>query len=242
MSMHPVDEPLGDGDHADVAARLHASLSGPSLAPATRQRHLQAIRTRAATLPAPAPIPAAGAGLGRRLASTVTAAGLVVVMGASGAVAASHDALPGQVLYAIKQVTEQLVLAAPLPAEQVVQRHLTFADRRLHEAATLTGRDADPARVAEAIAAHTRLLARADQLAGDDRQLTGRVDAATASAQRRLSGLLERGLPEVAADQARAALSAAEARLDRRPEARPPAPQAPPPASPRDPAAPERRP
>ena len=51
--MHPVDEPLGDGDHADVAARLHASLSGPSLAPATRQRHLQAIRTRAATLPAP---------------------------------------------------------------------------------------------------------------------------------------------------------------------------------------------
>lgn len=251
MNIHPPDEPLGDGDHADVAARLHAALSGPSLDSATRQRHLHAIRTRVATLPAPAPAPTpapvtAAGGLGRRLASTVTAAGLVVVMGASGAVAASHDSLPGQAMYPVKQVTEQLVLAAPLPTEHAVERHLTFADRRLDEAAALADRDADPDLVAQAIAAHARLLARADELAGDDIQLTGRVDAATGVAQRRLAHLLDQGLPEVAARQARAALSAAEARLERRHAPPPATPQAPsPPVTPRAPAtpgAPEHRP
>lgn len=236
MSMQPTDEPFSDGDDADLAARLHASLSGPSLAAATRQRHVHAIRAKAATLSVPAPAPSADRGWGRRLASTATAAGLVVVMGASGAVAASHDSLPGQALYRVKQATEQLVLAAPLPPGHLVDRHLSFADRRLREAITLADRDAQPTLVGEALTAHTRLLDRAGALAADDAALTARVDVAAAAAERRLSHLLAQGLPAAAADQARAALSAVQARLDRRPQTSPPATSVPAPPPQRQPA------
>lgn len=230
--MNPDDQPGdGDGDGGDraaVAARLHAALTGPSLDPAVRARHLQAIRDRAAALPTPTPAPApavtparshvtAARGLGRRLASSVSAAGLVVVLGASGAVAASHSSLPGDTLYPLKAATEQLVLAAPLPPSRTVERHVTFAERRLDEAADLAAREEAPALVAEAIAAHTRLMARAGELAEGDTELAGRVDAATVVAQRRLAALLEQDLPDLAADQAREALSAADARLDSRP-------------------------
>lgn len=232
MSMFPPDQPdapLGEDDHAEVAARLQTSLTGPSLDPATRQRHLQAIRARAASLPAPAAAssPVAVGGWAHRLASTVAAVGLVVVLGASGAVAASHDALPGQALHPVKLLSEQLVLAAPMSTQRAVDRHLLFADRRLDEAATLAHRDAEPALVAEAITAHARLLTRAGELADDNTQLAARVDAAATVAHRRLALLLDEGLPEVAADRARAALSAAEARLDRRPAAPSPAETAP---------------
>lgn len=251
--MHPVDEPGGDGAHADVAARLHASLAAPGLDPAVRQRHLRAIRARAAALPTPAPAPAvprptparapaaptaaptarapAGGGWARRLASTVSAAGLVVVLGASGAVAASHDALPGQALYGVKEVSERLVLAAPLPAGVAVDRHLAFADRRLDEAGALVDAGRDPALVADALAAHARLMERAGALAGEDRELAGRVEAAALVARDRLTSLLEGGLPDVAADQARAALTAVHERLDRQPGT---------PATPTPPAAPPR--
>lgn len=247
MNIDPVDEPGGDGAHADVAARLQATLGGPELDPAVRRRHVQAIRDRAAALPipapahAPAPAPAsAGGGWARRLASA-TAAALVMVMGASGAVAASHGAVPGHALYPVKEVSERLVLAVALPTGLAVDRHLTFADRRLDEAATLVDRDGDPALVAAAIAAHARLMERAGALAGDDREVTGRVEAATLMARRRLASLLEQGLPEVAAEQARAALSASQERLDRRPAVPPPTPGAPP-ALPRDPEPAEPRP
>ncbi|HVM00108.1 MAG TPA: DUF5667 domain-containing protein, partial [Egibacteraceae bacterium] len=234
MTRPPDDQPGDGGDHAEIAARLQASLTAPVLDPAVRARHLQAIRARAAALPTPAHAPAsapasthaaAPPSLGRRLASTLSAAGLVVVMGASGAVAASHHTVPGDTLYPLKQAAEQLVLAAPLPPARTVERHLTFADRRLDEAATLADHGDDPALLAEAIAAHARLLARAGELAGADTQLAGRVDAAAIVARRRLALLVEQGLPEVAADQARAALSAADARLGPRPPTSPDTPQ-----------------
>lgn len=230
--MDPSDT-YGDGDHADAAARLHTSLTGPSLDPATRQRHLDAIRARAATMPTPtpAPVPArarTGDGLVRRLASTVTAAGLVAVLGASGAVAAAHDALPGHTLYPVKHVTEQLVLAAPMSTERAVAHHLAFAGRRLDEAAALADRDADATLVAGAIAAHTQLMTRAGTLAHDHPDLADQVDTATRRARQQLAQLLDQDLPAVAADRARAALSAADARLDRHPL---PASPPPPPAS-----------
>lgn len=240
MTNNPVDQAGGDGVYTDVAARLHATLGAPVLDPAVRQRHLQAIRDRAASLPTPAPAYApspapAASGWVRRLASGVTAAGLVAVMGASGAVAASHGSLPGDTLYSVKEVTEHLVLAAYLPTGLAVDRHLTFADRRLDEAETLVDRDGDPALIAEAIAAHARLLERAGDIADDDGELASRIETANLVAHGRLAHLLDAGLPEVAANQARAALSAGQERLDRHPATPPATPPATLPARPAPP-------
>lgn len=229
MTRDPNHDAPGGDEHGDVAELLHASLTEPAMSSAARARHLRAVRERAAALPSPAPVRAAG-GLGRRLASALTGVGLVAVLGASGAMAAAYDTVPGDSLYPVKTASERIALAAPLPTALTVERRVAFADRRLDEAVQLTARDQNPALTAEAIAAHARLMAHAWELAESHRDLTDRVEAATAAAQRRLARLLARGLPEVAAEQARAALSAADARLDRQP-ASPPA--APPPAAPR---------
>lgn len=63
------------------------------------------------------------------------------------------------------------------PAGPALDRHLTFADRRLDEAEALVDRDGDPALVAETIAAHTRLLERAGDPPDDDWELASRVEA-----------------------------------------------------------------
>ncbi|MEX2621252.1 MAG: DUF5667 domain-containing protein [Egibacteraceae bacterium] len=266
MSTHPADEPDDHGEHAEVAARLHDSLTAPALDPAVRARHVQALRERAAALPtpagrpgaaatpSPAPAPAAAdapaghAGrpaphrVGRRLASTTAAAGLVLVMGASGAVAAAHQSLPGETLYRVKAATEQLVLAAPLSIGRSVERHLTFAQRRLDEARDLVAGARDPALVLQALTAHTRLMARAGELAGSDADAADRVAAATVVARRQLDRLLAGGLPDAAADQAHAALEAGNTRLERRPAPAPSPPESRPTPDPRPDAAPRPRP
>lgn len=244
MNVPPADDLFDDGDHADVVARLQACLTSPSLDDAVRARHREAIRVEAmrahpgrpaAPAPAPAPAPARA----RRLALTLAAAGLVVVMGATGAVAASGDALPGQLLYPVKELTEQVVLAAPLPAQMALDRRLAYADRRLWETEALVEQGGDPALVAEALAAHEELMSAAEALGDDDVDLADQVEAAAAVAHGRLTHLLEEGLPEVAASRARAALSAAAERLDR---AAPPATRPDPPAPGRQPDGPQQRP
>lgn len=112
------------------AARDVRSLVDEPIPTAVRDRHLAAIRAAAAD---PAPATSTGGWLStlRRRAAAVAAA-TTLAFGATGggAVALAQDANPGDALYGVKRVSENVALAV---TNDDARLHLSFAERRLNE-------------------------------------------------------------------------------------------------------------
>lgn len=220
--MNPRDH---DEEFPETATAVDSALGSIELAPETRARHLHRLREHAAILGAPvgAPVPAASRArraawtLRRRAAAVAGAVTLTAGMGSGVAVAASHDALPGESLYGVKQLAERIQLALPGDTATDVERRLSLAARRLDEAQALralSGRAVDPALMGHAIAAAGRYLDESAELAADDDALGALVRDATTQAQARLTALLDGGLPPEAAEPARQALERVRQRLE----------------------------
>lgn len=116
------------------AARRIRALADEPVPAEVRSRHLATIRQAAAERSAPTPVAASGSnwllGLRRRAAAVAAATGLVFTATGGGAVALAQDAAPGDALYGVKRVSENVALAV---TSDDAQLHLQFAERRLEE-------------------------------------------------------------------------------------------------------------
>lgn len=125
----------------ELTTRLQNSMSEVSLADDVKAAHLSAISEALASAPV---VPLDRVSRRRRVIAAVTAAALI---GPTGLAAASGDALPGEPLYGVKQVSEQVT---SLFDPDVIARH------RVEEAEALAmlGRRADDAitKAADAVA------------------------------------------------------------------------------------------
>jgi hypothetical protein len=156
--------------------------------------------------------PALSAGV--RTVVLVGAAGVALVGGATAAVAASGDALPGQPLYAAKRGVEQVQLALTFETVARGERLLELADVRVEEAEQLLDRDGstrltenDIAAVNEALSGAHRRVVEADdvlltayRLSGDPEPAQS-LDAVARDLHDRLEALPE-GAPELEASSA----------------------------------------
>lgn len=149
---------------AAAAAELRPALEAAALTARLRQPALPAasadaldLRLRGA-LVARRRSPALG-GLGR-LAATVALVVLALIGTGGGAVAAADSAVPGETLYPVKRLWEEIVLAlSPLTGERDTI-WLWIAQRRLAEAETLAARDQlTPAALASLLAAMEHAIA-----------------------------------------------------------------------------------
>lgn len=149
---------------AAAAAELRPALEAAALTARLRQPALPAasadaldLRLRGA-LVARRRSPALG-GLGR-LAATVALVVLALIGTGGGAVAAADSAVPGETLYPVKRLWEEIVLAlSPLTGERDTI-WLWIAQRRLAEAETLAARDQlTPAALASLLVAMERTIA-----------------------------------------------------------------------------------
>lgn len=149
---------------AAAAAELRPALEAAALTARLRQPALPAasvdaldMRLRGA-LVARRRAPALG-GLGR-LAAIVALAMLALIGTGGGAVAASDSAVPGEALYPVKRLWEEIVLAlSPLTGERDTI-WLWIAQRRLWEAEALAARDQlTPAALTSLLAAMERTIA-----------------------------------------------------------------------------------
>lgn len=147
-----------------AAAELRPALEAAALTARLRQPALPAasadaldLRLRGA-LVARRRSPALG-GLGR-LAATVALVVLALIGTGGGAVAAADSAVPGETLYPVKRLWEEIVLAlSPLTGERDTI-WLWIAQRRLAEAETLAARDQlTPAALASLLAAMEHAIA-----------------------------------------------------------------------------------
>lgn len=185
----------GEDDARDRSAAetaLRSLLGAPTLAASTRSAHLRSVRELAASLPAPAGSghararpPVLAGGWIARLASGFAAAGLLVVMGAGGVVAASAGALPGTLAYDAKLAGERAALSLR-GSEEAGSRYLVvLAERRLDEAERLARTDAADHLIDTALAAHAvRLLQARDRALPHDRAREQVVTAAERTAGR----------------------------------------------------------
>ena len=116
----------------ELTTRLQNSMSEVSLADDVKAAHLSAISEALAGAPV---VPLDRVSRRRRVIAAVTAAALI---GPTGLAAASGDALPGELLYGVKQVSEQVT---SLFDPEVIARH------RIEEAEALEmlGRRSDDA-------------------------------------------------------------------------------------------------
>lgn len=205
--------------HAATALRRWAEQE--SLPVDSRAAHLARIRARAAELACrpdaatvlvlPRPRRRAFA---RQIASGAVAGALVAVLGAGVAVAASEQALPGQMLYRAKTLSERVALASRSDDGARTGLLLALVDRRLTEAEALLSRDWDNGRLISAtLAEQDRLIDQAFALAEDDVALQPEVEAAAREVVARLEAMLS-GLPPQAAERARLALDELVARLE----------------------------
>lgn len=131
------DAPQGATTARDGYALMHTARDVRSLADepvptAVRDRHLAAIRAAAADH-----APAASTGrtgwmstLRRRAAAIAAATSLAFSATGGGAVALAQDANPGDPLYGVKRVSENVALAV---TNDDARLHLSFAERRLDE-------------------------------------------------------------------------------------------------------------
>lgn len=126
---------VAQGDALMDAARQIRDLA-ESIPADVRNRHLAAIRAAAAD-PAPA-MSAAGwlPTLRRRAAAIAAATTLAFGTAGGGAVALAQDANPGDPLYGVKRVSENVALAV---TSDDARLHLQFADRRLDELEAVPG-------------------------------------------------------------------------------------------------------
>lgn len=141
-------------------------------------------------------------------------AGVVLVGGATAALAASGDALPGQPLYAAKRSVEQVQLALTFEKVARGERLLELADVRVDEAEELLDRDRrarltrdDIAAVNEALSGAHRRVVEADDVLLTAYRLSGDPEPAQAldAAARDLHDRLEAlppGAPELEASSA----------------------------------------
>lgn len=81
---------------------------------------------------------------GVRLAAASLTAGILLVTGAGGAVAASASALPGETLYGVKRAVERVSLAMHRDPVGRAALHLQFAATRLSEIETVVAASGDP--------------------------------------------------------------------------------------------------
>lgn len=144
----------------DLTSRLESSARGVALTDDVKAAHLAAIE---ASLERIAVVPIDRGARRRRIIAAVTAAALI---GPTGLAAASDDALPGDALYGIKQVSEHVT---SLFDDEIVPRH------RVEEAETLAAlgdanRDGAVDRAVEAVAG-----------LDEDHELRRRIAALTAS-------------------------------------------------------------
>lgn len=204
----------------ETASVLRGVFWSAEIDPATRTRHLHALRERAATaagaggtVGAPAPRRGRLVGVRRRIAATAGAATLLLGSGSGVAVAASSDALPGETLYPVKQLVENVRLALPGGSEAAVERRLALALTRLDEAAALAGQGADLALLDQTLTGTERWLREAGELSADDPALAALVDAAADRALARLTELHAGGLPDHASPAAHDALARAMERI-----------------------------
>jgi len=89
-------------DTRDPMDRLSSAYS-ISVDPETQQRHIAEVSAAIRTAPA-APVPA-GFGLRRRIAAAVAA---IFIVAPAGMAIAAEDAVPGDVLYPVKEITERV--------------------------------------------------------------------------------------------------------------------------------------
>ena len=89
-------------DTRDPMDRLSSAYS-TSVDPETQQRHIAEVSAAIRTAPA-VPVPA-GFGLRRRLAAAVAA---IFIVAPAGMAIAAEDAVPGDVLYPVKEITERV--------------------------------------------------------------------------------------------------------------------------------------
>ncbi len=93
---------------------------------------------------------------------------VVLVVGATGTVAAASDALPGNVLYPVKLAGERVQMAVTFSDEGKAKLYIEFADRRAAELVNLAATDA-PERIEETAARLTSNLAALEALAAAGR-------------------------------------------------------------------------
>ncbi|HJR18286.1 MAG TPA: DUF5667 domain-containing protein [Actinomycetota bacterium] len=82
---------------------------------------------------------------GMRLVAASLAAGMILVLGAGSAVAASSSALPGDTLYGVKRAVERVSLAMHRDPGSRAELQLQFAATRLAEIDALLAAGEDPA-------------------------------------------------------------------------------------------------
>ncbi len=143
-------------------------------------------------------------GLRRRVAAVAGAALVALVALAVGGDLASRSALPGDALYSIKRVSENVGLAMTFDEQARAQRHLELATSRINEVEELVTRDAtagvDPELVESTIAEFdsstgegSRMLLAAQDASGP--AVLGDLQAWAAEQAARLS-VLRSSLPE----------------------------------------------
>jgi hypothetical protein len=138
---------------------------------ATRERHLAAISTAVRTTPPSRTVPHLG--LRRRVATALAA--LTAVVAPVGTAVAAEGALPGEVLYPVKQFTEQVRAAFD---DDVAARH------RVEELEGLLDGSADPATIARAQERAEEAVASLDQPG----ELSGRLQRAREEVRVRTEG------------------------------------------------------
>lgn len=146
------EDPGATGDlvpllHPARAAKAALSKSLPS---GVVQAHLAALRAdRARNVMVIPPI----RGRGLRMAAASVAAGIVLVMGAGSAVAASASSLPGDALYGVKKAVERISLAMHRDPVGRVALHLQFAATRLSEVKAVLATGGDPSEAVDGLTA-----------------------------------------------------------------------------------------
>lgn len=159
----------------------------------------------------------------RRMAMVAIAAAFSVLLMGGSAVAASGDALPGDVLYGVKRAAERVDLALRRSPAAKAHLHLTFANRRLAELGALLDRQraGEIVDVAAAMRAYREEVAHVESDAAKaalgrdfDALLTQIIDNLQKHVDR-LTYLRDNQVPEQARDAVQRAIDNAEKAKER---------------------------
>jgi hypothetical protein len=141
--------------------------------------------------------------IGLRVAAASLVAGILLVLGAGGAVAASANALPGESLYGVKRAVERVSLAMHRDPLGRGGLQLQFAETRLSEIQALLAAGRDPSEAVdgldEALAGAQREALHAVALGKDADALLAHVQAMIAKHINVLEGVLAK-VPDQAKD------------------------------------------